>query len=48
MKALPLHKITVTAAGSWFHLGGLTQKNHAFKQPLNYRIWNALPRPNII
>jgi len=37
IKALPLHKIAVTAAGSWSCLGGPTQKNHAFKQRLNHR-----------
>jgi len=38
IKALTLHKITVTPAGCWSHLGGpTTQKNLAFKQPMNHR-----------
>jgi len=32
-----LHKITIIAAESWSCLGGPTQKNHAFEQPLNHR-----------
>jgi len=32
-----LHRITVTAVGSWSCLGGPTQKNHAFKQRLNHK-----------
>jgi len=32
-----LHNTTITTAWSWSHLGGPTQKDHAFKQPLNHR-----------
>jgi len=37
IKALSLHKITFTAAGPWSHLGGPTQKDNAFKQPLSHK-----------
>jgi len=39
VKALPLHKTTIPAAGFWFCLGsGSTNtKNHTFKQPVNPR-----------
>jgi len=36
IKAFALHKITVIAAESSSCLGGSTQKNHVFKQPLNH------------
>jgi len=47
IKSLASHKIAVTAAQSWSCLGGLTQKNHAFKQPLNHRDFgnSFQPRP---
>jgi len=27
---------------------GTTQKNHVFKQPVNYRVWILIPRPNTV
>jgi len=36
IKALLMHKITVTAAGCCSPLGRQTQRNHVFKQPMNH------------
>jgi len=32
---------------SWSCGPGPIQNNHAFKQPLNHRVWILIPRPNI-
>jgi len=31
-------QITVLVQWTWSHLGGRTQKYHAFKQPLSYKV----------
>jgi len=36
IKALPSHKIAVLIQWTWSLVGGPTQKNRAFKQPLNH------------